>query len=120
MLYRLCVVPYRTPMAATLNLAIWGGAAGLTTATVVSLFTRQKPEAELAGLVYGHAGNIAQHSHARWYRTPGFMAAVVAFCFLVSTYEARVARGPEHGRRPRPAPRNPTETSLAARGRTRV
>ncbi len=81
-LYRLGVVPYRTPMAATLNLAIWGGAAGLATATVVSLFTPRKPHEELAGLVWGHSGSAAQHGRASWYRTPGFLAAVVALCFL--------------------------------------
>src|SRR5213076_2676498 len=67
-LYRLGVIYYRTPMAATLNLAIWGGVAGLTTACVVSLFTKPRPEHELAGLVFGQGR--PPKAQVAWFRRP--------------------------------------------------
>jgi SSS family solute:Na+ symporter len=79
-LYRTGIIFYRTPMAATLNLAIWGGIAGLTTACVVSLFTKPRPEHELAGLVFSRGDE--PEPHVSWFRTPAFLAAVVAACYL--------------------------------------
>ena len=81
-LYRLAIVTYRTPMAATLNLAIWGGVAGLTTACLVSLFSKPKPEHELAGLVFGQGSEGRRQPGTAWFRTPAFLAAVVAVCYL--------------------------------------
>jgi SSS family solute:Na+ symporter len=81
-LYRLGVIAYRTPMAATLNLAIWGGVAGLTTACVVSLFTKRRPEHELAGLVFNHASDKAPGPRVAWFRTPAFLAAIVTAVYV--------------------------------------
>jgi len=63
-----------------LNLAIWGGAAGLTTACVISLFTKPLRDHELAGLVFGHADD--PKVQGGWFGTPAFLAAVVAACYL--------------------------------------
>ena len=82
LLYRLGVIAYRTPMAATLNLAIWGGASGLVTAVVVSLFTKPRPEHELAGLVFNHSSDTAQGPKVAWFRTPAFLAALVAAAYV--------------------------------------
>jgi hypothetical protein len=68
-------------MAATLNLAIWGGIAGLITACVVSLFTNPRPEHELAGLVFNHASDTPRRQVA-WYRTPAFLAVLVAIAYV--------------------------------------
>ena len=82
LLYRLGVISYRTPMAATLNLAIWGGVSGLVTACVVSLFTKPRPEHELAGLVFNHSSDTAQGPKVAWFRTPAFLAALVAAAYV--------------------------------------
>jgi len=82
LLYRLGVISYRTPMAATLNLAIWGGVSGLVTACAVSLFTKPKPEHELAGLVFNHSSDTAQGPKVDWFRTPAFLAALVAAAYV--------------------------------------
>jgi solute:Na+ symporter, SSS family len=81
-LYRWGVIGYRTPMAATLHLAIWGGVAGLLTACVVSLFTTPKPESELEGLVYKAGQDAVLNSGERWFRTPAFLAAIVGACYI--------------------------------------
>jgi len=81
-LYRLGVVAYRTPMAATLNLAIWGGVAGLVTACVVSLFTKPRSEHELAGLVFNHASDTAPRPQVAWFRTPAFLAVLVTIAYV--------------------------------------
>jgi SSS family solute:Na+ symporter len=85
-LYRTGVISYRTPMAATLNLAIWGGVAGLVTACVVSLFTKPRPEHELAGLVWGHTSEEAPRARSSFFRTPAFLAAAVAACYLALNF----------------------------------
>ncbi len=80
-LYRTGVIAYRTPMAATLNLAIWGGVAGLLTTVGVSLVTRPSAPENLAGLVYGHAG-IEEHSSSAWYVRPMFLAGAVGCVYV--------------------------------------
>ncbi|MBI3668011.1 MAG: sodium/solute symporter [Acidobacteria bacterium] len=79
--YRLDFVHYHTPMAATLNLAVWGGAAGLLTAVLVSFVTQPKEPAQLAGLVFGQMGGHPEAAHA-WYRTPAFLAAIVMAAYV--------------------------------------
>jgi SSS family solute:Na+ symporter len=81
-LYRLGIIAYRTPMAATLNLAIWGGIAGLSTAVLVSLFTAPKSDSELHGLVYQPGAGAVVQTEERWFATPAFLAAVVAVCYI--------------------------------------
>jgi solute:Na+ symporter, SSS family len=76
-LYRSGWITYRTPMAATLKLAVWGGAAGLITAIGVSLITKPAPIETLKGLVYGMTPQPVEHREMVWYRRPGFLALVV-------------------------------------------
>ena len=76
-LYRLGYLTYRTPMAATLNLAVWGGAAGLLTTLIVSLFTKPVPVERLTGLVFGLTEHEPATRKAAWHRTPEFLAIVV-------------------------------------------
>ncbi len=82
-LYRLGYITYRSPMGATLNLAVWGGAAGLLTAVVVSLFTTPVPPERLRGLVYGLTdAEPAPAVRMAWYRTPVFLAVVVMAAYV--------------------------------------
>jgi hypothetical protein len=46
----------------------------------VSLFTKPRPEHELAGLVFGQGS--APKVQVAWFRTPAFLAAIVAVCYL--------------------------------------
>jgi hypothetical protein len=69
-------------MAATLNLAIWGGIAGLSTVVLVSLFTAPKSDGELRGLVYHPGAGAVVQTEERWFATPAFLAALVAACYI--------------------------------------
>jgi hypothetical protein len=68
-------------MAATLNLAIWGGAAGLVVAVLLSFVTEPHPKEKLAGLVYEYRIQTKQ-SGSPWYQTPEALAASVAVLFI--------------------------------------
>ncbi|MFN7996860.1 MAG: sodium:solute symporter family protein [Bryobacteraceae bacterium] len=81
-LYRTGVIHYRTPMAATLNLAVWGGVAGFLTTIGVSLVTKPKPVESLAGLVFGHS-STSEHSDSPWYRRPTYLAIAVGILYLL-------------------------------------
>jgi SSS family solute:Na+ symporter len=81
-LYQLGVITYRTPMASTLNLAIWGATAGLVTAVSLSFVTRPPHHKNLEGLVHSHA-HQEPASFDRWYRTPEFLAIAVMLLFAV-------------------------------------
>lgn len=83
-LYRLGVIVYSSSMAATLNLAIWGAAAGLVTAVVVSIFTKPHPKEKLAGLVY-EFGSASEPS-GPWYATPEAIAIGIAILFAILNY----------------------------------
>ena len=75
-LYRLGVIYYRTPMAATLNLAIWGGVAGLTTACVVSLFTKPRPEHGKQNWLLADSATTSRHGwtdFAMRAKSPGYV-----------------------------------------------
>ena len=80
-LYRLGLLNYQTPMAATLNLAIWGAAAGLLTAIPLSFYTRPPAQENLIGLVHGYA-HPEITSQKIWYQTPEFLSAGVIVLFL--------------------------------------
>jgi SSS family solute:Na+ symporter len=75
-------IGYRTPMAATLNLAVWGGAAGLATAVLLSFVTRPPSKENLDGLVYGYMPPTASGWRSPWYRTPAFMAGIVLVLYV--------------------------------------
>jgi SSS family solute:Na+ symporter len=81
-LFRLGYIPYPTPMAATLNLAIWGGAAGLVTTVALTFITKPPSAENLDGLVFGYTPAPPPSRHTAWYRTPAAMAAVVMVLFL--------------------------------------
>ncbi|MEW5978447.1 MAG: sodium:solute symporter family protein [Acidobacteriota bacterium] len=81
LLYQLGCLNYATPMAATLNLAIWGAAAGLFTAVTLSLVTRPHPSERLAGLVYG-VGQAEEGAGKPWHRTPECLSVLVLVLFL--------------------------------------
>lgn len=80
-LYRTGIVHYSSSMAATLNLAIWGGGAGLVTAVLLSFVTKPHPKEKLSGLVYEY-GIRPQDSATSWYQTPEALAACVAILFV--------------------------------------
>jgi solute:Na+ symporter, SSS family len=75
--YRIGILVYSTPMAATLTLAVWGGGAGLVTALSVSLLTKGVPEERLRGLVYS-----ATPLPSTGRRGPVALAIVVAALFV--------------------------------------
>lgn len=81
-MYRLGWIAYRTPMAATLHLAVWGGAAALATGVVVSFFTKPVASEKLAGLVYGHGDEPDSQAGTPWYKTPVFLAVVVLAVYV--------------------------------------
>jgi solute:Na+ symporter, SSS family len=87
-LYCTGAIAYRTPMAATLYLAVWGGAAALVTAILVSLVTaRPRPE-NLKNLVYGFVDDDASHPH-RWWSGPQALALCAALLFLALNFVFR-------------------------------
>jgi solute:Na+ symporter, SSS family len=79
-LYRLGVVHYRSSMAATLNLAIWGGAAGFLTSVLLSFVTSPKPVKELVGLVIEFSE--PHEESVPWYNKPSVIAVGIAMLFL--------------------------------------
>jgi solute:Na+ symporter, SSS family len=81
-LFRMGYISYRTPMAATLNLAVWGGAAGLVTAVLLSFVTRPPSKENLDGLVYGYMPPTDSGPRSPWYRTPAFMAGMVLVLYV--------------------------------------
>jgi SSS family solute:Na+ symporter len=82
-LWRAGVIHYPTPMAATLYLAIWGGAAGLLTSLVVSMFTKPKTAEELKGLVWNYATLAPEEAtQKKWLSPPVVLAILVGIIFL--------------------------------------
>jgi SSS family solute:Na+ symporter len=82
-LWRAGVIHYPTPMAATLYLAIWGGAAGLLTSLVVSVFTKPKTAEELKGLVWNYATLAPEEAtQKKWLSPPVVLAILVGIIFL--------------------------------------
>ncbi|MEV6550989.1 sodium:solute symporter family protein [Streptomyces sp. NPDC051597] len=89
-IYKQGVVSIPTDQGANFVSAIVGFAAGAITMVVVTLFTAPKPEAELAGLVYGTASPGLEEAPGEgdgaWYRKPALLGwgAVVlaALCYV--------------------------------------
>jgi SSS family solute:Na+ symporter len=69
------------PLAADMYRALWSWLICIVVTVVVSLFTRPKPVAELAGLVYG-AMDIPQEEQVSLLRRPMFWAIVVGIVFV--------------------------------------
>jgi len=61
--------------------AFWCLLATVTVTVVVSLFTKPRPESELANLVYGLAKLPAEHG-LRWYQRPWFWTAAAGVMFV--------------------------------------
>jgi SSS family solute:Na+ symporter len=69
-------------MAENMYRALWSWIVCVIVTVVVSLVTRPKPEAELAGLVYG-ATEIPSEGELPIYQRPIFWAGVVAIVFVI-------------------------------------
>jgi SSS family solute:Na+ symporter len=70
------------PMAENMFRALWSGVICVSVTVIVSLFTRPRPESELAGLVYG-CTDVPSEGHLPIYRRPIFWAGVVAAVLVV-------------------------------------
>lgn len=81
-LYRTNVIHYRSPMDATLHLAIWGAIAGLSISTILSYFTTPKTTQELAGLVYDRS-TTTRTAPGHWYSNPKFVSVII-FVILIA------------------------------------
>ncbi|WP_030788770.1 sodium:solute symporter family protein [Streptomyces sp. NRRL S-920] len=90
-IYKQGVIDIPTDQGANFVSAIVGFAAGALVMVVVTLFTAPKPEAELAGLVYGTvspgpADEGAEAGDDAWYRKPALLGwgavALAAACYL--------------------------------------
>ncbi|MDE3136546.1 MAG: sodium:solute symporter family protein [Acidobacteriota bacterium] len=70
------------PLAADIYRALWSWLICVVVTVVVSLMTQPKPEAELAGLVYG-ATEIPQEEQVSLVHRPMFWAVVVGIVFVI-------------------------------------
>ncbi|MGC1633877.1 MAG: hypothetical protein WA744_00385, partial [Candidatus Acidiferrales bacterium] len=69
-------------MAENMYRGLWSWIICVVVTVIVSLLTKPKPEAELAGLVYG-ATEIPFEDKVSFYRRPAFWAAVVTVVFVI-------------------------------------
>jgi SSS family solute:Na+ symporter len=67
---------YASEMAQNFWIAIWAWSACFITTIVVSLATKPKPEAELAGLVYSLTPKIMPQKGA-WYMNPVLLGVIM-------------------------------------------
>jgi SSS family solute:Na+ symporter len=74
--------PYAKDMAENMFRALWSGLICAIVTIVVSYMTKPKPEAELAGLVYG-CTDIPSEGHLPVYQRPAFWACVVGAVFVI-------------------------------------
>ena len=74
--------PDAKDMAENIYRALWSWIVCVAVTVVVSLMTRPRPIAELAGLVYG-ASPIPEEHDDHWYQKPVVWASVVFVLFLV-------------------------------------
>jgi SSS family solute:Na+ symporter len=74
--------PYAQPMAENMFRALWCFLIGVIVTVIVSLVSRPKPEAELAGLVRG-CTEIPSEGHLPLTKRPIFWAGVVFTVFIV-------------------------------------
>jgi len=72
-------------MAENMYRALWSWIVCVVVTVAVSLVTTPKPEAALAGLVYG-ATDIPSEQHVPIYKRPIFWAAIVAVAFLILNF----------------------------------
>ena len=77
----LALSAHARPLAADMYRALWSWLICIVVTVVVSLFTRPKPVAELAGLVYG-AMDIPQEEQVSLLRRPMFWAIAVGIVFV--------------------------------------
>ncbi|WP_328719946.1 sodium:solute symporter family protein [Streptomyces sp. NBC_00247] len=88
--YKQGVISIPTDQGANFVSAIVGFVAGAVVMVIVTLFTAPKPEAELAGLVYGtespDAPEVPEESDAAWYRKPALLGwgaiVIAAACYI--------------------------------------
>src|SRR6185312_12063652 len=84
-LYRAGIVVYPSPMAATLNLAIWGAGAGLVTAVGLSFVTKPHSQERLKGLVYDYG--VQRRKTSNWREnTPEILAIAIAVVFITLNF----------------------------------
>jgi len=71
----------QNPSVMALNMwqALWAFLVNFVSTVVISLFTTPKPQAQLAGLVYG-ASELPHEGPSPWYNRPAFWATV---CFVI-------------------------------------
>jgi len=89
-IYKQGIIDIPTDQGANFVSAIVGFVAGAVVMVVVTLFTAPKPEAELAGLVYGTASPGLEEPPAEgddaWYRKPALLGwgaiALAALCYV--------------------------------------
>jgi len=74
--------PRAKDMAENMYRALWSWLICVVVTVVVSYLTRPKPEAELAGLVYG-CTDLPSEQHLPLYKRPIFWACVVAVVFVI-------------------------------------
>jgi SSS family solute:Na+ symporter len=74
--------PRARPMAENMFRALWAWIICVSVTVIVSMFTRPKPESELAGLVYG-ATELPTEGHLPLYQRPAFWACVVGAAFVI-------------------------------------
>jgi SSS family solute:Na+ symporter len=74
--------PHARDMAENMYRALWSWIICVVVTVVVSLLTKRKSDAELAGLVYG-VTEIPSEGQVSVYRRPWFWAAVVGVLFVV-------------------------------------
>ncbi|HXZ20541.1 MAG TPA: sodium:solute symporter family protein [Candidatus Acidoferrales bacterium] len=79
---------YESQMAANFSRAIWAWSACFLLTILVSLVTQPRPEAELAGLVYGLTEKPS-HAHLPWLRRPAALALLAAVLVLVLNWVYR-------------------------------
>jgi SSS family solute:Na+ symporter len=73
--------PHAKPMAEDMYRALWSWIVCVVVTVAVTMVTKPKPEAELAGLVYG-ATELPSEAHLPLYKRPIFWAGVVAVVFV--------------------------------------
>lgn len=82
LLYRVGILSYPTPMAATLHLAVWEGVTGVAVTVLVSLFTKPAPEDQVKGLVWERQAEAAEVRPSR-FGAPELLAVAALTLFAV-------------------------------------
>lgn len=79
-LYRTGFLPYKSPMAANIWMAVWGLVAGLVVMLPVTFLTPAPDADKLKGLVYSRSRENTPSGP--WYKSPWFYAVVVVAAFI--------------------------------------